>query len=323
LADSVNASPADGAVVPDVRVRGVTLRAQDAAPGDIFAALPGATVHGAQFTGPALEAGAVAVLTDPAGLAVIHRLLGDPAPVPVLVHAAPRSVLGALASDVYGHPSDRVVVLGVTGTSGKTTTAHLIEAGLRADGRTAGMIGTVGVRIAGCDVPSALTTPEAPALQALLAVMAERGVDTAVMEVSSHALELGRVDGIRFTVGGFTNLSRDHLDFHPSMEAYFDANHSVEKLLAKGRGGLSEGGDVGGVSHVFKFDSRDNDFASLLTSIGKNEHSLGKGSPNTRRAVQSTMLPTVLMCVAPESVHASHPRFYVEGSWRQLYADVF
>ena len=85
------------------------------------------------------------------------------------------------------------------------------------------MIGTVGVRIAGAEVPSALTTPEAPALQALLAVMAERGVDTAVMEVSSHALELGRVDGIRFAVGGFTNLSRDHLDFHPTMAAYFEA----------------------------------------------------------------------------------------------------
>jgi UDP-N-acetylmuramoyl-L-alanyl-D-glutamate--2,6-diaminopimelate ligase len=191
----IDPGSADATDVSDVRICGVTLRAQDAVAGDLFAALPGATVHGAQFTGPALEAGAVAVLTDPAGLAVIHRLLGDPAPVPVLVHAAPRSVLGALASDVYGHPSDRVVVLGVTGTSGKTTTAHLIEAGLRAAGRTAGMIGTVGVRIAGCDVPSALTTPEAPALQALLAVMAERGVDTAVMEVSSHALELGRVDG--------------------------------------------------------------------------------------------------------------------------------
>jgi UDP-N-acetylmuramoyl-L-alanyl-D-glutamate--2,6-diaminopimelate ligase len=209
--------------VPDVRISGVTLRAQDAAPGDLFAALPGGSVHGAQFTAAALEAGAVAVLTDPDGLAVIHRLLGDPAPVPVLVHPGPRSVLGALAAAVYGHPSDRVVVLGVTGTSGKTTTAHLIEAGLHAAGRTPGMIGTVGVRIAGSDVPSALTTPEAPALQALLAVMAEHGVDTAVMEVSSHALELGRVDGIRFAVGGFTNLSRDHLDFHPTMEAYFDA----------------------------------------------------------------------------------------------------
>lgn len=223
LADGVNAVAADGAAVPDVRIGGLTLRAQDAVPGDLFAALPGATVHGARFAGPAVEAGAVAVLTDPDGLALINDLLGDPAPVPVLVHPAPRSVLGALAADVYGHPSDRVVVLGVTGTSGKTTTAHLIEAGLRSAGRTAGMIGTVGIRIAGSDVPSALTTPEAPALQALLAVMAERGVDTAVMEVSSHALELGRVDGIRFAVGGFTNLSRDHLDFHPTMEAYFEA----------------------------------------------------------------------------------------------------
>ena len=215
--------------VPDVRVRGVTLRAQDAAVGDLFAALPGATVHGAEHTAAAVEAGAVAVLTDADGVAVIRRLLGvDSPPVPVVVHPAPRSVLGALSADVYGHPSDRVAVLGVTGTSGKTTTAYLIEAGLLAAGRTAGLIGTVGVRIADSDVPTSvvsgvLTTPEAPALQGLLAVMVERGVDTVAMEVSSHALELGRVDGIRFAVGGFTNLSRDHLDFHPTMEAYFEA----------------------------------------------------------------------------------------------------
>lgn len=220
---------AGATAVPDVRVRGVTLRAQDAAVGDLFAALPGATVHGAEHTAAAVEAGAVAVLTDADGVAVIRRLLGvDSPPVPVVVHPAPRSVLGALSADVYGHPSDRVAVLGVTGTSGKTTTAYLIEAGLLAAGRTAGLIGTVGVRIADSDVPTSvvsgvLTTPEAPALQGLLAVMMERGVDTVAMEVSSHALELGRVDGIRFAVGGFTNLSRDHLDFHPTMEAYFEA----------------------------------------------------------------------------------------------------
>ena len=224
LASAVGAAAPDGvAGLPDLRIHGVTLRAQDAAAGDLFAALPGATAHGAQFTPGALESGAVAVLTDPDGAAAVHRLLGDPAPVPLLVHPLPRSVLGSLAAEVYGHPSERLTVLGVTGTSGKTTTTHLIEAGLRAAGRTVGMIGTVGVRIAGTDVPSALTTPEAPALQALLAVMLEAGVDTAVMEVSSHALELGRVDGIRFAVGGFTNLSRDHLDFHPTMAAYFEA----------------------------------------------------------------------------------------------------
>ena len=114
-------------------------------------------------------------------------------------------------------------VIGVTGTSGKTTTTYLVEAGLRSADRVAGLVGTVGIRVDGRDQPSALTTPEAPDLQALLAVMVEQGVDTVVMEVSSHALTLGRVDGVHFAVGGFTNLSRDHLDFHPTMEDYFDA----------------------------------------------------------------------------------------------------
>ncbi|WP_396931125.1 UDP-N-acetylmuramoyl-L-alanyl-D-glutamate--2,6-diaminopimelate ligase [Mycolicibacterium sp.] len=223
LAARVGAVPVAGGTAPDVRITGVSLRGQDTVAGDLFAALPGSSAHGAQFIDAAIEGGAAAVLTDAEGVAVIHRMLGDSAPVPVLVHPQPRAVLGQVAAAVYGHPSDRVVVLGVTGTSGKTTTTHLVEAGLRSADRVPGLIGTVGVRIAGEGVPSALTTPEAPALQALLAVMAERAVDTAVMEVSSHALELGRTDGIRFAVGGFTNLSRDHLDFHPTMEAYFEA----------------------------------------------------------------------------------------------------
>ncbi len=220
LAAEVGAVPAEGHMAFDPRITGVTLRAQDVQPGDLFAALPGAATHGARFYRDALDGGAVAVLTDAAGLA---ELVDDAAPVPVLVHAQPRSVLGELAATVYGRPSEHLTVVGVTGTSGKTTTTYLIEAGLRSAGRTVGLIGTVGLRINGVDTPSTLTTPEAPALQALLAVMAERGVDTVVMEVSSHALTLGRVDGIRFAVGGFTNLSRDHLDFHPTMEDYFEA----------------------------------------------------------------------------------------------------
>ncbi len=219
LAEQVGAVPAHGSIIPAVRVTGVTLRAQDTVAGDLFAALPGSSSHGAHYTRDAVERGAVAVITDAAGVAEIGR----PTPVPVLVAPAPRSVLGELAAAVYGHPSDHVVVMGVTGTSGKTTTTYLVEAGLRSAERVAGLIGTVGIRIDGVDIPSALTTPEAPALQALLAVMAERGVDTAVMEVSSHALALGRVDGVRFAVGGFTNLSRDHLDFHPTMADYFEA----------------------------------------------------------------------------------------------------
>jgi UDP-N-acetylmuramoyl-L-alanyl-D-glutamate--2,6-diaminopimelate ligase len=216
LAERIGAEPRRGDEVAAVQVTGVTLRAQDAQPGDLFAALQGANVHGARLAADAVAGGAVAVLTDPAGAAML------PSGVAVLVHPAPRSVLGAAAALVYGDPSSRLKVIGVTGTSGKTTTTYLVEAGLRAAGRSAGLIGTVGIRVDGVDQPSALTTPEAPALQALLAAMAEQHVDTVVMEVSSHALALGRVDGVGFAVGGFTNLSRDHLDFHPSMEDYFD-----------------------------------------------------------------------------------------------------
>jgi len=228
LTAQVGAVPAAGRVVFDPPITGVTLRAQDVRSGDLFAALTGATTHGARYVADAIERGAVAVLTDAAG--VVEMGAGT-SWVPVLVHPEPRSVLGELAATVYGRPSQRLAVVGVTGTSGKTTTTYLVEAGLRAAGRTVGLIGTIGLRINGDDVPSALTTPEAPALQALLAVMVERGVDTVVMEVSSHALALGRVNGTRFAVGAFTNLSQDHLDFHKDMEEYFAA----KSLLFDGR----------------------------------------------------------------------------------------
>ncbi|MEB3034968.1 UDP-N-acetylmuramoyl-L-alanyl-D-glutamate--2,6-diaminopimelate ligase [[Mycobacterium] nativiensis] len=222
LAARIGAVPAIGDVVPELPITGLTLRAQDVRPGDLFAALPGANTHGARFAADAIARGAAAVLSDGVGATEIAEGASAPG-TPVLVHPAPRGVLGELAAVVYGNPCDRLTVIGITGTSGKTTTTYLVEAGLRAAGRTAGLIGTVGVRIDGVDLPSALTTPEAPALQAMLALMLERGVDTVVMEVSSHALSLGRVDGTRFAVGGFTNLSRDHLDFHPTMADYFEA----------------------------------------------------------------------------------------------------
>jgi UDP-N-acetylmuramoyl-L-alanyl-D-glutamate--2,6-diaminopimelate ligase len=219
LAARIGAGRVPASNAQDTRVTGVTLRSQDVVPGDLFAALPGSAVHGARFAADAIAAGAVAVFTDPEGLA----LLPPGHEVEVLVHPEPRAVLGELAAAVYGDPSRRLRVIGVTGTSGKTTTTFLVEAGLRAAGRVAGLIGTVGVRIDGRDQPSSLTTPEAPDLQALFAVMVEQGVDTVVMEVSSHALAQGRVDGLAFEAGGFTNLSRDHLDFHPTMADYLDA----------------------------------------------------------------------------------------------------
>ncbi len=144
--------------------------------------------------------------------------------MPVLVHDDPRGgVLGELSATIYGRPSEKMQVIGITGTSGKTTTSYLVEAALTAAGRTTGLVGTIETRMSGRRVPSALTTPEAPQLHALFAVMLEQGVDTVVMEVSSHALSLGRVDGVRFDVGAFTNLSQDHLDFHRDFEDYFAA----------------------------------------------------------------------------------------------------
>ena len=206
----------------DRTVVGATLRAQHAAPGELFAALPGARVHGARFAAEAVAAGAVAVLTDDEGLRLLQA---DPATadVSVLLHPEPRSILGVVSARIYGDPSQQLTLIGITGTSGKTTTAYLTEAALRAGGHVVGLIGTVEIRIDGTPVPSSLTTPEAPDLQRMFAVMRERGVDAVVMEVSSHALSLGRVDGACFAVGGFTNLSQDHLDFHHTMEEYFSA----------------------------------------------------------------------------------------------------
>lgn len=202
------------------QVTGIELRAQNVEPGDLFAALPGARSHGARFVPDAIERGAVAVLTDPDGLDRI-RAEDVQTPLTVLVHDEPRSVLGEVSATVYGHPSARMDVIGITGTSGKTTTSYLVENALRAAGRSPGLIGTIETRIGEQPVPSALTTPEAPHLHAMFAAMLEQGVDTVVMEVSSHALALGRVDGTQFAVGAFTNLSQDHMDFHDSFEDYF------------------------------------------------------------------------------------------------------
>lgn len=213
---------------PETAVTGASLRAQQVVPGDLYAALPGARAHGADYADQAVAAGAAAVLTDPEGA---ERQAVREAGVAVMVHNGPREVLGDVSAWIYGEPSLRLAVLGITGTSGKTTTAYLVESGLRAAGLDSGLVGTVETRIAGERLSSAFTTPEAPDLQALLGAMAERGVSHVPMEVSSHALSLGRVNGTRFAVGAFTNLSQDHLDFHRDMQEYFD----VKSLLFDGR----------------------------------------------------------------------------------------
>lgn len=199
-------------------VSGVTLNSRDVRPGDLYVAPPGARTHGARFATDAVAAGAAAVLTDAEGA----TLCGDLS-VPVLVVASPRAVVGDLAARIYGEPASGLRLLAVTGTQGKTTTTRLAEGALQQMGTRAAVVGTNGTRVDGEDVASALTTPEAPDLHALFAVMREREVEACAMEVSSHALVMGRVDGVVFDVAAFTNLGRDHLDFHRDVEDYFAA----------------------------------------------------------------------------------------------------
>ncbi|WP_019545786.1 UDP-N-acetylmuramoyl-L-alanyl-D-glutamate--2,6-diaminopimelate ligase [Streptomyces sulphureus] len=224
----------------EAQATGITHDSRAVRPGDVYAALPGARFHGADFAPQAQRLGAVAVLTDPAG-----RERAAETGLPVLVVPDPRGRMGALAAALYGEPGADLLQIGITGTSGKTTTAYLVEGGLRraaGEARTAelpdgavrpggtgltGLIGTVESRIGDERIKSERTTPEATELQALFAVMRERGVTSVAMEVSSHALVLGRVDGSVFDIAVFNNLSPEHLDFHPDMEDYFRAKRQL------------------------------------------------------------------------------------------------
>ncbi|HEU0102777.1 MAG TPA: UDP-N-acetylmuramoyl-L-alanyl-D-glutamate--2,6-diaminopimelate ligase [Mycobacteriales bacterium] len=221
-------------------VSGCTLDSRSVQAGDLYAALPGARAHGADFASQAAAAGAAAVLTDEAGAARARA-----AGLPVVVTDDPRAVLGVTAAEVHGHPGRAMTVLGVTGTNGKTTTAFLLDAGLRAAGHHAGLLGTVLTRVGPQVVPSVRTTPEAPDLQGLLAVMRERGITAVAMEVSSHALAFGRVDGLVFDVAAFTNLSQDHLDFHADMAAY-EAAKAQLFTPARSRAAVVNAGDAAG-----------------------------------------------------------------------------
>jgi UDP-N-acetylmuramoyl-L-alanyl-D-glutamate--2,6-diaminopimelate ligase len=209
------------AATPDARVHGdagvlvadVTYRSSEARPGSLFFCVPGSRVDGHDFADRAVAAGA--------NVLVVERPLDLPC-VQVVVRSV-RGAMGPMSAAFFGHPSDRLTLIGATGTNGKTTTTYLLESMFRAAGATPGVIGTTGVRIAGRTVPFDRTTPEAPDLHRLLASMVEAGVRAAAMEVSSHGLDQHRVDGARFDCAIFTNLSQDHLDYHGTLERYFVA----------------------------------------------------------------------------------------------------
>ncbi len=200
-------------------VAGVTHDSRQVRPGMLFAAVRGFEADGHDFIAEALAAGAASV--------VVEDLDGVPPGITAIVIPDVRSQLGRIAATVYGDPSQRLRLVGITGTNGKTTVAHLLESICAAAGIPQAIVGTVGARINGEAVPVVRTTPEATDFQRLLADMAGAGVDVAAVEVSSHALALGRVAATEFTVAAFTNLSQDHLDFHSDMEEYFRVKASL------------------------------------------------------------------------------------------------
>ncbi|WP_028279017.1 UDP-N-acetylmuramoyl-L-alanyl-D-glutamate--2,6-diaminopimelate ligase [Arthrobacter sp. H5] len=217
-------------------VTGVTIDSRLVRPGDLYVALPGTGRHGADFTAQAAAAGAAAVLTDTDGRTAAATALQGTG-VPLFLASKLRDYVGPLAAVVFNSQPHgrRPVLYGVTGTNGKTTTTYFLNALNDALGRSTGLIGTIEIHAGGETIPSALTTPESPQVHGLLGLMRERGIGAAAMEVSSHAIEYRRVDGVFFDVAGFTNLTQDHLDLHGTMEEYFASKAALFAPQRSGR----------------------------------------------------------------------------------------
>src|SRR4051812_30961018 len=206
-----------GAGPDDVEITGLAYDNRAVAPGTLFFCVPGFTRDGHEFAPDAVARGAAAlVVARPLGLGVPEVQVGDV-----------RAAMAIAAARFHGDPTARLPVVGVTGTNGKTTTAFLVRALLEAAGRQTGLLGTVTSVVAGEERPTVRTTPEAIDLQRTFREMLDGGDRACAMEISSHALELRRADGIHVAAAIFTNLTQDHLDFHPTMEDYFQAKRRL------------------------------------------------------------------------------------------------
>lgn len=206
------------------QITGVVSDSREVQPGDLFVALSGERNPSSEYLTAALASGARAILTDAEG----GRVAAAAHPsVPTLVLSKPRASCGPLADWFYGSPSRSAFVAGITGTNGKTTTTYLLDQIWRAAGRASGVIGTISLRIGELELPATHTTPTSDQIQRILARALELGVRNIAMEVSSHALTQDRVRGTHFAAVGFTNLTQDHLDYHGTMEDYFEAKRSL------------------------------------------------------------------------------------------------
>ena len=200
-----------------VVISGVSINAQKVVPGDLFIAFAGANTHGISYLQQAISNGAVAVLSD-------KKIETS---IPSFIHPNPREVVGSISAWLYGQPFKSLKAIGITGTNGKTTTANLVKQIWQLNSIKSGLIGTLGVEIADEKLESARTTPEADDLQAIAAAMVEQGCKNLAMEVSSHAIDQGRIKGAKYEVVAFSNLTQDHLDYHLSMENYFQAKANL------------------------------------------------------------------------------------------------
>src|SRR5262245_54100317 len=212
-----------GSAQANAIVSGIAYDSRRVQPGDVFIALKGQHADGTAFARQAIERGAIAIVsqdTAPADVATEWLVVNDA-----------RRALALLAAEFFGNPSASMQVVGITGTNGKTTTAYLLASVIEAAGIRCGVLGTVGYRISRETRQATHTTPEAPEVQSLLREMVDGGCGACAMEVSSHALSLHRVGGMTFAAGVFTNLTRDHLDFHADMEAYFRAKRRLFEML--------------------------------------------------------------------------------------------
>lgn len=228
LSELVRGFPLEAPAGADPEVTGLTHDSRTVEPGDLYAALPGQRFDGRAFAKAAVEKGAVAVM-GPAPSP------GQDAGVPWLATEDPRALLGPLAARAYGHPDRELLMAGVTGTNGKSTVATLLVAIFEAAGHPAGFLGTLGYRFRDRAYAGGHTTPEASELFRILRRMRDAGAGAVAMEVSSHALGFGRVAGASFDAAVFTNLTRDHLDYHRDMDDYFAAKRKLFGMLKPGR----------------------------------------------------------------------------------------
>lgn len=265
----------------DLEIGGLTCNSKNVKPGDIFVAVRGYAENGRKYIHDAAAKGAVVIIADDE--------FDAPKDVKKILVSDTRAALPVIADNFYGHPSQRLKVVGVTGTNGKTTITYIMESIIRAAGEGAGIIGTIGYRLKGRVLPAMNTTPGAIDLQSMLAEISSSGLKYAVMEVSSHSLDQRRVESVLLDVAIFTNITSEHLDYHKTIDEYFNVKAKIfDRLKEKG-------------SAVLNFD--DDRVASLKIPPGKNviSYAVNKKAFVTAKDIKLSLNESMFTICTPDN----------------------